>query len=425
MRTRLAWLLGLLLAGGGLAAWSVLHGQGPTESPPPRPKTSPDETKPAKAAPELAKLTPLQQQMYLSVHSAADWLFRVNRADGRFIYGHLPAVDLPMEGDHYLRQVGAAFALARAARYTGQEKYAVRATQAVVTLLSDTQVDANDAQVRSTRLPHAAINRLAAAGLLVLAIHELPDPQDDLLQQSEQLCNYIRKMQRDDGSLCLTDNLLDAKAVDDPEGINYYPGEALYGLMRSQQHRPAKWKTEVVSKALGFYRPYWQKNKSLAFVPWQTAAYAEAYLATKEQAFADFVNEMNDWLCGLQYGPDPRRALWVGGFMGYDGGKAVEAAPQVSSASYAESLAEACRVARQTGDVARHRRYSEALERCLQFLATLQYTEGNTQHFATWYRPRLVGAFHASEQDGNLRIDYTQHCLSAMVQYLVHVARVN
>jgi hypothetical protein len=316
--------------------------------------------------------------------------------------------------------VGAAFALARAARYTGQEKYALRATQAVVLLLGDTQLDD---QVRTTRLPHAAVNRLAAAGLLVLAIHELPSPQEDLLQQSDQLCQYIRKMQRPDGSLCTTDDPADARLADDAEAINYYPGEALYGLMRSQQHRPAAWKTELVKKALGFYRPYWQQNKSLAFVAWQTAAFTEAYLLTGEQAYADFVNEMNDWLCPLQYGPDPRRPFWVGGFMSYADGKPVETPPQVSSASCAECLAEACRVARKAGDVTRYRRYSEALERCLQFLTTLQYTEGNTQHFAAWYRPRLVGAFHASDQDGNLRIDYTQHALSAMVQYLAQVVR--
>jgi hypothetical protein len=180
----------------------------------------------------------------------------------------------------------------------------------------------------------------------------------------------------------------------------------------------------MVKKALAFYRPFWQQHKSMTFVPWQTAAYAEAYLLTGEQPYADFVNEMNDWLCGLQYGPDPRRTFWVGGFMSYADGKGVETPPQVASAAYAESLAEACRVARQSGDVTRYRRYSEALERCLQYLATLQYTDGNTQHFAPWYRPRLVGAFHASDQDGNLRIDYTQHSLSAMVQYLVHVARL-
>ena len=52
---------------------------------------------------------------------------------------------------------------------------------------------------------------------------------------------------------------------------------------------------------------------------------------------------------------------------------------------------------------------------------TLQYTEPNTQYFADWYRPRLAGAFHASHQDGNLRIDYTQHAVCALVQYLEYV----
>jgi hypothetical protein len=94
----------------------------------------------------------------------------------------------------------------------------------------------------------------------------------------------------------------------------------------------------------------------------------------------------------------------------------------VASAGYAEGLAEACRVARTAGDLQRFRRYGEALERCLQFVATLQYTDANTQHFAAWYRPRLVGGFHTSDQDGNLRIDYTQHAVCAMVQYLTYVA---
>jgi vacuolar-type H+-ATPase subunit E/Vma4 len=48
----------------------------------------------------------------------------------------------------------------------------------------------------------------------------------------------------------------------------------------------------------------------------------------------------------------------------------------------------------------------------------LQYTDANTQHFEEWYRPRLVGGFHASTQDGNLRVDYTQHALSALATYL-------
>jgi hypothetical protein len=283
--------------------------------------------------------------------------------------------------------------------------------------------DPADPEVRHTPPPSAAVNRLAAAGLLVLAVSELPAPQEDLLRKADQLCNYIRRQQRPDGSLAYTD-ADDDRAAPDPDGISLYPGAALYGLMRSQQRRPAEWKTELVRKALGYYAPWWRGHKNLAFVPWQTAAFAEAYLLTRERPFADFVNEMNDWLCELQYDRlDPGHPQWLGGFMGWADGKAVPAAPRVTSACYAEGLAEACRVARQTADLARFQRYGEALERGLQFLVTLQYTEANTQHFNPWYRQRLLGGFHTSHQDGDLRIDHAQHAVCAMIQYLSYVAR--
>jgi len=428
-----AWLASLLiLAGGVFLAMSLTRGQDPTNAPSltvpktPAPAAGQRASVPAQAERpirDLSKLPPLQKQVYLSALAGTGWLHRANGPDGRFVYGYVPALKTPMEGDHFLRQAGAAAALARAARFTGDPHHAARATQAIVALLGDTVIDGQDSQARHSVFPNATVNRLAAAGLLVLAIHELPAPEKDLLEKSEQLCNSIRQKQRADGSLSFAD---DSKAeADDPDGVNYYPGEALYGLMRSQQRQPAAWKTDLVRKSLGYYRPWWRQHKSMALVPWQTAACTEAYLLTKEQAFADFVYEMNDWLCGLQYERlEPRQVLWYGGFMAWSDGKAVESAPQVSSASYAEGLAEACRVAREAGDLTRYRRYSDALERCLQFLTTLQYTEANTQHFADWYRPMLLGAFHASHQDGNLRIDYAQHAVCAMVQYLTYVARV-
>jgi hypothetical protein len=360
--------------------------------------------------------------MLLSGQRGADWLFRMNGVKGRFLYGYLPSVKAEMEGDHYLRQAGAAFALARAARFLGEERYAARATQAILTLLDETVVDPADAQCRYTALPSLVVNRLGAAGLLVLAINELPSPQPDLLDKSEQLCNYIRRQARPDGSLRCRDG--DDKETDEPDAVGEYPGTALYALMRSRQRRPADWKLEVVRKAAAYYRPRWQTHRSTAFVAWQTGAYAEAFVQTREPAFAEFVYEMNDWLCGLQYDHlDPRRLGWLGGFMGWADGRAVESAPDIGSAVGAEALAEACRAARAGADVARHQRYTEALERGLQFVVRLQYTDANAQHFADWYRPRLVGAFHASYQDGNLRIDYVQHALSALVTYLEEAGR--
>jgi hypothetical protein len=434
MRFRLVSFALLLLVAGSLTL-SLIRGQERPPAPPGVP-AAPAKPAPAAAAPaappaaapaakpapprDFSRLTPLGHQFLLAARRGADWLYRMNGVKGRFQYGYVPALKAELEGDHYLRQAGAAFALARAARFTGEERYAARATQAVLALLDETATDPKDPAVRFTALPPGAVNRLGAAGLLVLAINELPAPQSDLLEKSEQLCNYVRRQARPDGSLAPAEG----EAAADPEGVNYYPGEALYGLLRSHRLRPAAWKVELARKALAYYRPWWRANRNMAFVPWQSAAYAEAFAVTREAAFGDFVLELNDWICQWQYAQiDPRRLLWYGGFMGFAGGRAVESAPQVGCVAYAEGLAQACRVTRERGDLARHQRYSETAERCLQFLESLQYTEANTQHFADWYRPRVVGAFHASHQDGNVRIDYTQHAVSALVLYLEHVAR--
>jgi hypothetical protein len=362
--------------------------------------------------------------MLLTAQRGADWLYRMNGVKGRFLPGYLPDLKQELEGDSYLRQVGAALALARAARFTGEPRYTARATQAVLALLDDTAQDSADPTVRFVKLPPALVNRLGAAGLLVLAINDLPAPQSDLLDRSEQLCNYIRKQARPDGSLAYHDAPARSASEGNDEGVNLYPGAALCALARSARHRPAEWKLDLVKKSLAFYRQWWKKHRGTTIVPFLSAAYAETYLRTKDRACGDFVCEMNDWLCGLQYSQlQPRRMLWYGGFMSYEAGAPVESPPTVACAACAEGVAEACRVARENGDLTRFQRYSETVERCLQFLATLQYTEAGTQHFADWYRPRLVGAFHASHTDGNLRIDYTQHAVSALVSYLEHVPR--
>lgn len=452
MRSRFRALL-LLILGGGMAL-ALLGGQErerpkgdeqkaagkDNSSPTPLPLSSstarPDPVS-QESPRDISKLDlgPFAKEMLVSCQRGSEWLWRINDAKGRFLHGFVPALNCPLDGDNYLRQAGAAFALARAARALGQDRYAARAAQAILALLDDTVVESGTATCRHTSLPSPILNRLGAAGLLVLAINELPSPQTDLLEKSEQLCNWIRTQVRDDGSLRCDDGSEhsqtefgnekkneEKKGQDDIDSVNEYPGLALYALLRSQKHRPAAWKMELARKAFVSYREWWKQHRSMAFVPWQTAAWAEAYVQTKESSFAEFVYEMNDWLCGLQYDQlDPRRPLWNGGFQTWAEGKAIEALPTIGSAASAEALAEARRTARAGSDATRYQHYTTVLHRCLQFLARLQYTEANTQHFEEWYRPRLVGGFHASIQDGTLRIDYAQHALSALATYLEDV----
>src|SRR6266496_1991079 len=309
------WLL-IAMAGSLLVAGSGLIGQEKQILPAVAIKPNPDSSAGSR---DLTKLSPQQRHFYLSAKSGMEWLLRVNRTDGRFLPGFVPALRIPLEGDNYLHQAGATAALARAATFFQDERATAVAKQAILTLLLETTVDPKT-QARFTAAPEAFLNRLATAGALLSAIHELPNPAQDLLQNAEQLAHYLRLQQRADGSFLPT--------ADDPkvqaEIIQHCTGLALHGLMRSHACQPAPWKLDALRKARAVYHAWWRQNKNLPMIPEHTAAYAEAYLATKEQGFADCVFEMNDWLCGLQYtNVDPRRAHWAGGFQPWQGGKAV------------------------------------------------------------------------------------------------------
>lgn len=368
-----------------------------------------------------AKMPETAQPIFFSAHRGMEWLKRANKPDGRFVYGFQPALRVQLEGDNFASQAGAAFALARAARYYRDQRGTAIATQAALSLLLETLIDPADKTLRFTAAPPLAVNRLSSHGLLISAIHELeaPDKYDDLVRQADQLCNYLRQQQHQDGSLFVSvdSNLL--KSGSD-EADSEHAGWALQGIARSQKLRPAEWKLELLRKARTHYHMQWQKMKNLATVCSHTPAYAEAFLQTNDPAFKETVYAMNDWLVGLQYREefDSGRKHWNGGFQRVRAGKPDVVPPDIGSALPAESLAEACRVARHAGDLPRLRRYERALIENVHFLMSLQYTTAKTQHFVDAFRPSIMGAFHASHHDGNIRIDYTQHALCAMVQYL-------
>jgi hypothetical protein len=359
------------------------------------------------------------QPIFKSAHLAMHWLKLANKSDGRFVYGFLPALRVAMEGDNFLSQAGATYALARATRYFQDERGTAVARQAALTLLLETATDPKDPTVRWTAAPPAVLNRLATSGLLVLAIHELAVPGKDLLDQAEQLCNGLRRQQLEDGQLVSGTGHASAKGVLNELDVQH-AGTALHALARSHKLRPADWKLDMVRKARSYYQARWQASKNMTTVISHTPGCVEAYLLTKEPAFAETVFAMNDWLAGLQYPADenPSRKGWLGGFPRCSGGTVESVAPDITSAQAAESLAEACRVAKVAGDIVRLRRYERALLLNLHFVMSLQYTGGKVEHFVENFRPAILGAFYASHQDGNLRLDYTQHPLCAMVQYL-------
>lgn len=380
-------------------------------------KTKPtSDTRPVKDSNREPSLADTVRQ---SASNGAAWLLSFQRADGLFTYGWLPSLNRQLPGDNYLRQIGATAALARSAGVLRDVEMTLAARHAILVLLeSYTEIDAKDPALRRPILPAADANPVGFAGLLLTAIGELPAPTEDLVAQADQLARYLVSRQRPDGSFNVSLST-DEDAEDTPEAINYYPGEALYGLMKSHNLRPADWKLGAVVKSYSFYERHFKNDPSAAFVPWQTCAFAEAFLITKDDRFAKFVFEMNDWLLQLQY-VDPKtvEAAWLGGFGSHRYGQTLWTAPGATTGSYLESLVDAVRVAQAANDLQRATRYQSAVDRAIRFLMTTQFAAASSSHFEPWFARKMDGAFYASVEDGTVRIDFSQHAVSGMMQYL-------
>lgn len=368
-------------------------------------------------------LRPFQHAQFLCARRGAEWLWNANRPDGTFVPGLRPDLDAEIEDD-LLRQIQGAYGLARSARFFASDRYAVRARQAILSLLVMTRTDPHDPSTRFTVPPSSQTNRLAAAALLILAIHELPEPGADLLEQAEQLANFLLKQQQKDGSFRVWEN------GDEPAGnapkAGMYSGYAILALARSHARRPDAAKLTAARTAFASAFRMWQGNKTPLAASLLTCAGAQLQALTNDKAVGENVCEMADWLVTSQYGSDPRRLAWQGGFRTSLSPSRDEqvSEPTVESALCVEALAEACRVVRAGADLQRFGRYREACERGMQFLSTLQYSPANTKHFAEWYGPRLYGAFRDGPQQGTIRLEGTQQAVCALTAYFQEVVQV-
>src|SRR4051812_11560712 len=104
-------LIGLLLVAtaGGLATLSWTQGQPPAANNPIVPAAY---VAPAQPQFDLNRMPPFTRQVHSAAHRGAEWMAAINNpVTGRFVYGWVTALNVPLEGDHLLHQAGAAFAL--------------------------------------------------------------------------------------------------------------------------------------------------------------------------------------------------------------------------------------------------------------------------------------------------------------------------
>jgi hypothetical protein len=366
----------------------------------------------------LQQFPPETVQAVYSMRAGADWLWRMNQSNGRFFPGLNPAVRAPLDVDSDLRQAYATLALVEAARFTGDERFAARATQSVLALLTLTKPDPADPACRVPDAPSDRCNRVGFAALVALAAYQTGDPK--LAAEAERLCRFLGKQWRN-GAVHYTDGPEDPLKVD-PDGVTVYPGLAVQALAASHRAKPEPWKQDALAKAAAHYRAYFKAHPHPMLAATLIPGFTEFCLqAGKDPATAATVFELADWLGGCQYTlTDARNPTWVGGFRPTPATAPQPDEPTHESAVCAAGLAAAAKLTRQTtGDLTRFQKYRQGVVDGLAFVRGLQFTDESADHFEKGFRARfLVGGVHLTPTDGTVRIDATAHLVSAELAYL-------
>jgi hypothetical protein len=329
-----------------------------------------------------------------AVKSATDWFVRNQHDDGRYLYSYLPAIERAPDEDWCLRGLNAAFVLSEIAVDTKDEKLLASVEKAAKMYLD--AMSESDGKYYLHWKKHRPCPSVAAPAFILATYSTLGD--EDKLPVLERIAESLYTMQAADGSI-------KSRFVGEPGAMDqlFYPGEMLLGLMRYHEFSKDKRAVEVVEAAFPYYVKFWEGKKEAPYVPWQVRAFSELYHVTQNEKYRDYCFELQDWML-KRYPP-----LGADEILGRRGALATQLA---SSGVYAEGLAAAYDLAVRVGDKERMGRYGVALKGVIGYLMGLQYSE----HDVFWLADpeRVIGALATKPSDGQIRLDFTYHAISAM-----------
>ncbi|MBD3359755.1 MAG: hypothetical protein GF365_03570 [Candidatus Buchananbacteria bacterium] len=318
-----------------------------------------------------------QQIIQNRILMAKSWfLNNIDQAKGILHYQYQPATNSYSNKNNHTRQLATLWAITELNKFLNNDK----ALTDLINSTFDYYLYFQKCPADYCYLQIEDNNQIAQNAFILLALQNEPNyPNSQNLQK--KFAQALINQQRTDGSYKL---YFDQQKL---TGINYYPGEAMLALIKYYHLNNDPVYLASVQKAHKYYQKYWQTNKNTAFIPWQTQAAYYLYQETENQAIADFIFNMNDWLI---------------------------AENQIITPVYLEGLIDAYKLAVQNQNQQRINEYKKTINLSLNHLLNLQYTEKSAQNLIN--PQKAIGGFRDSLEKNQQRIDSTQHGLMALIK---------
>jgi hypothetical protein len=344
-----------------------------------------------------------------AVRLAGDWLAANVATSGELPYGFRPSELKPLEGSNRVRQWMATIALGRAAQPRLDPEIWELAERNLAFNMASTYRQEGPLGTIVGTSNDVSLGSVALAALAIAESHvgprygaeqaALSATIDQLHAQNGAFRTFLRPASR-------TDNQ------------NFYPGEALLYWATLYEKQPDPALLDRFMTSFRHYRQWHRSQRNPAFIGWHTQADYKIWRQTGDAALRDFVFEMNDWLIGLQQWAIPTEYRDLMGRF-YAPGAGYGPPHASSTGIYLEGLADAFRMARESGDTKRAEAYRLAILRGLRDVQQLQFADDvDLFYVPSGFRPFVKGGIRTTEYDNVIRIDNVQHNLMAMLKVL-------
>ncbi|MCK6531104.1 hypothetical protein L6R50_27265 [Myxococcota bacterium] len=345
--------------------------------------------------------------------AAADYIERIIRPDGKHLYLYHVLEDRESRSYNMLRHAGTTFALLQAYDRTRWPRYRAAAERSIEYLLAQSKYEKRKGPWGEDFLfvLDGKDAKLGGSGLTLLALAQYTEATGDrrYWTQMQQYARFIVMMQRENGRMNSFYAHEPGMKVSDEEN-EFYPGEALLGLMRLHAIEANPLWLRTAEKAADYMILERDKGKGKDKVPhdhWLHYGLSYLYHYSKAPHYLEHARLIGQAMESKARGPDhPDVKSWpdlLGAF--YSPPAITPGATKIEGISAAiDVLLEAGEDPQWLMDVA---------VPGAEFLVRQQYTPASS-YFAP-YPEKVLGGWPEHPVTHEIRNDYVQHSLSGLL----------
>jgi hypothetical protein len=258
---------------------------------------------------------------------------------------------------------------------------------------------------------------LGTQALCMLALIEMPKAEmtPELTALQDRLGNTLVFMAAPDGRVYADFRQAEAQKLPAEQPI-YFPGESALALITLyQKDGKPKW-LAAARRIVDFQIEEFKRTG----VPdnWIIQDLSWLYRITKEPKYLEYGIKTADYNIAAQWQPQEIKGVNEAPYYDYIGGFNNSTPPRSTPAgSRIEAMDEAYALAKFAKDDAAMKRYGDSIWQAMWFMANHQYRPENA--FFVRNPEAVMGGMKGGLIDNNIRIDYNQHIIMAMLGGLV------